>query len=198
MSPTSNYHHDYETEYTADSNNQVLPHSNEKESSKLTVFHAKNPRISKESTQVLRGCSRWGPDLSEFLYQLADALRIQRAPVILPLAMMYLDRACSEETPRHNASSLPPCPYVTPRTVHRLVATAIVIAMKQVNGGATKEYWEKIESLLLDISFEEFQQSLYWMTGATGDIGLYVQQNDVFQWKYTWDGSFLVDCNFSC
>jgi len=104
--------------------------------------------------------------------------------------MMYLDRACGEETPRSYASSLSPCPYVTPRTVHRLVIAAVVIAMKQVHGGTTGEYWEKIQSLLSDVSFDEFQESLFWMTGATGDIGLYVEQNDVFHWKYAWDCSF--------
>lgn len=59
--------------------------------------------------------------------------------LILSLTLLYLDHSISLDTPRHmdphtGRPWYPPCPQILPRTVHRLVLTAIIIATKTVRG----------------------------------------------------------------
>ena len=59
--------------------------------------------------------------------------------LILSLTLLYLDHSISLDTPRHmdphtGRPWYPPCPQILPRTVHRLVLTAMIIATKTVRG----------------------------------------------------------------
>ena len=64
----------------------------------LTVFHAKSPRPNR------RGVARWGPDLRSFLEYVMGPLvlnvPVNQRSIVLALALVYLDRACSVETVR--------------------------------------------------------------------------------------------------
>lgn len=180
-------------------------------SADLTLFHAKVARTNSKMNRknqsrrptntVRRGSLRWGPSLDLYLKHVTESLleaakddhpTNQRAnndqPVIMALAMMYLDRACSVDTPRKFASSLPPCPYLAPRTVHRLVVVALILATKQVRGGTTRKHWEKLASL--GIPLEQLEQMETWMTGALGDVGLYVEEGHVLEWLEAWTQTF--------
>mmetsp|Transcript_21718 Transcript_21718/g.32590 ORF Transcript_21718/g.32590 Transcript_21718/m.32590 type:complete len:527 (-) Transcript_21718:41-1621(-) len=62
--------------------------------------------------------------------------------LILSLTLLYLDHSISLDTPRHldphtGRPWYPPCPQILPRTVHRLVLTAMIIATKTVRGSGS-------------------------------------------------------------
>eukprot|EP00591_Stephanopyxis_turris_P012603 CAMPEP_0195508602 /NCGR_PEP_ID=MMETSP0794_2-20130614/1762_1 /TAXON_ID=515487 /ORGANISM="Stephanopyxis turris, Strain CCMP 815" /LENGTH=495 /DNA_ID=CAMNT_0040635603 /DNA_START=16 /DNA_END=1500 /DNA_ORIENTATION=- len=107
------------------------------ETKHLTIFHAKTPRtkskdlraavVAKTKRGIKRGIERWGPSLPIYLSTLQKSLECP--PVCFALALCYLDRACSAETNRTGQ----PCPFCEPRTVHRLVLTAMVLASKAVD-----------------------------------------------------------------
>jgi hypothetical protein len=122
--------------------------SNEDESSPLTIFHAKAPfqggggedANTNPQRQRRRGALRWGPDLEAYLEHLVvDVFALKDAEtrsLALSLAMMYMDRATSVETPRgrqqRNGATTPSCPYCTPRTVHRLILTSLYLAVQAI------------------------------------------------------------------
>lgn len=60
--------------------------------------------------------------------------RLDCPPVAFALALVYLDRACSAETPRAYGGG--PCPHVTGRTVRRLAAAAVVVAARAASSSA--------------------------------------------------------------
>ena len=154
--------------------------------SELTLFHAKSPREPQKARQRF-GTSRWGPELQPYLEHIVDLLGIGTGDgVEIPLAMIYLDRACSVETQR--SSGIPPCPYCTPRTVHRLSLVALVVAAQAVHGGTIEQYHQRIESL--GIPLPQLQQMVDWMKGALGDPGLLVTVRQMKQWSQTWDAIF--------
>uniref|UniRef100_A0A7S2MAA8 Uncharacterized protein n=1 Tax=Helicotheca tamesis TaxID=374047 RepID=A0A7S2MAA8_9STRA len=131
-----------------------------------SLFHT--PSSSRTNKQ---GIERWGPSLTTYISSLLSSLQddnnnnnnnIQNRSLVLLLSIIYLDRACSIETPRttyhpHHESAMssvaggtaghgmsggldhvvngycPPLPYITPRTVHRLITTAILLAHRAVN-----------------------------------------------------------------
>jgi hypothetical protein len=156
--------------------------SDEDDTEYLTLFHAKTPRqgISK----VRRGVSRWGPDLELYMEHIAKALRVQDNPLVLSLSIIYLDRACSVETPRSNGA--PACPYVSPRTVHRLVLVSLIIAAKAVYPAV-----DLTNIASLGISEQQLAQMENWMRLALGDQGLYVMpeqlQEFFVHWERTWN-----------
>lgn len=143
----------------------------------LTLFHAKSPRAGK--TTVRRGANRWGPDLLKYLEHVTRLLNVHDNPLVLSLAILYLDRASSVETPRSNGA--PACPYVSPRTVHRLVLVSLLIATKAV-----------YPSLDLDVSSlgippMQLQHMENWMREALGDEHLYVQPEQLEDFFYNWE-----------
>jgi hypothetical protein len=147
----------------------------------LTLFHAKSPR---EGNKVRRGASRWGPDMLLYLEHVTKALKVQDNPLVLSLAILYLDRACSVETPRSNGA--PACPYVTPRTVHRLLLVSLIIATKAVYPAV-----DLSEIASLGISAMQLDQMEHWMRAALGDQGLYVMPEQLQEffghWERTWN-----------
>jgi len=91
-------------------------------------------------TYAADGSGYWGPDLLPYLEHIAEILHMgnsngndngndkSSSEVEFLLAMIYLDRACSLETPRSNG--VPPCPFCGPRTVQRLGLAALVVAKR--------------------------------------------------------------------
>jgi hypothetical protein len=153
----------------------------------LTLFHAKAPRGG-SSKQQRRGVARWGPELLPYLEHVVDLLEVTDG-VEIPLAMIYLDRACSAETPRSNG--VPPCPFCTPRTVHRLTLAALLLARQAVSGSDSimlEEYFVKLQSL--GIPLTQLQQMVDWMRGALGDTGPLVTVGQMKDWSQTWDSIF--------
>jgi len=184
----------------------------------LTLFHAKIPRktstIKEEesdedtpdqeatesetlSSQQLDTPDGWGPELLPYLTHIAEILEIpiskkdndtvDTSNIELLLAMIYLDRACSVETPR-TQSSVPACPFVQPRTVHRLGLAALVVAKQAVCGttSSTNALVDKL-SEKLGIPQLQLQQMVDWMVQALGDDGLYVGTNQLLGWTKSWD-----------
>lgn len=148
----------------------------------LTLFHAKTPREGKH--KVRRGASRWGPDMLLYLKHVTKALKVQDNPLVLSLAILYLDRASSVETPRSNGA--PACPYVSPRTVHRLVLVSLIIATKAVYPNVDLKGLAS-----LGISETQLGQMEHWMRAALGDQGLYVMPEQLQEffghWERTWN-----------
>jgi hypothetical protein len=163
----------------------------------LTVFHAKIPYqssflLSSSTTTEMspRGVAYWGPDLLEYLQSVVDLLGVSANDVEIPLAMIYLDRACSVETPRSNGVLA--CPFCTPRTVHRLSLAALLLAAA---ANSTNEQLQ-LETLLqqcqdsLNIPQEELIPMVDWMRGALGDFGLMVTVEQMNQWRIHWESIF--------
>jgi len=151
----------------------------------LTIFHAKVPHNDR------RGVEHWGPELLPYLEHVVDMLGISDDGVEVPLAMIYLDRATSVET--HRSNGVPPCPFCTPRTVHRLSLVALLLASEVVNGGGD-EYLAQIYSTKLQslgIPYSQLQQMVDWMRGALGDVGLMVTVGQMKDWSQTWDAIFF-------
>jgi hypothetical protein len=156
------------------------------EDEELTLFHAKTRRES-PSDEVLRGVARWGPELLPYLEHVAKLLGISNNGVEIPLAMIYLDRACSVETIRSNGC--PPCPFCMPRAVHRLSLVALLLATQAVNGSKTiPEYIQDLESL--GIPSNQLEDMADWMQSALGDDGLFVTVGQMKIWSQTWDSIF--------
>jgi hypothetical protein len=149
----------------------------------LTMFHQKSPREEKASR---RGVARWGPELLPYLHYLVeDVLKLPHTnrSLILVLTLVYLDRACSVETSRTGGSS--PCPFLQPRTVHRLVFISLLTAARAVGEINTFGVEESlgISSSRLDQMETQFQHAL-------GDLGLYVDPLQLKQWMMQWQDKF--------
>lgn len=149
--------------------------------SPLTLFHAKSPRPGGT------GASRWGPNLEAYLQHVSRQLGLIEddddndgaTAVELSLALLYLDRATSAETPRSNGVAA--CPFLTPRSVHRLALTALLLATQTTRGWPLTYLMERIESL--GIPSDQLTQMLSWMQGALGDPGLFVTPVQLQTWR---------------
>lgn len=141
------------------------------EEEELTLFHAK----------TLVAKSSWGPQLLPYLKHICQILEIETSQSMeLVLAMVYLDRACSVETLRSNGMAH--CPFVAPRTVHRLGLAALVVAKSATTG------MPAVQKLAdsLGIPQEQLQQMVQWMVGALGDDGMYVGLEELKAWAQVW------------
>jgi hypothetical protein len=155
----------------------------------LTVFHAKSPRTAKKGVPVRRGAARWGPDLLTYLRHLAEIMGLSEdeSSLEFAMAMIYMDRACSVETTRSNG--MLPCPFCTPRTVHRLCLTAMLVATQAVRGTSLEEYYPgRLESL--GIPLPQLQQMVDWMTGSLGDLGFFLTPGQMAEWRRMWENRF--------
>jgi hypothetical protein len=108
----------------------------------------------------------------------------------LALAMLYLDRACSVETPR--SARVAPCPFVTPRTTHRLVLTALLVAHEAIHGVAVSKLIADKQSLwdTLGIPTHSLQQMVDWLTAALGHQGSIVTPLQLQEWMRVWEERF--------
>jgi hypothetical protein len=162
----------------------------------LTLFHAKAPRASKKGAPVRRGSARWGPDLLTYLRHLADLMGLsqEESSLEFAMAMIYMDRACSVETPRSNG--MPPCPFCAPRTVHRLCLTALLVATQAVRGTSLEEYYPgRLDSL--GIPLPQLQHMVEWMTGSLGDLGFFLTPNQMADWRRMWEYRFPSSSSLS-
>ena len=148
------------------------------ESEDLTPFHAQIPR------ETRTGVNRWGPDLLLYLQHLTTILNIQEDPLVLQLAILYLDRACSVETPRSHGEEK--CPFLVPRTVHRLLLTSLLIATNAVH--PTHDVSSPLS--LLGIPIHQLDQMQDYMRQSLGDMGVYVSQNQLSEFNETWEQTF--------
>lgn len=153
----------------------------------LTVFHQARPRPNKV------GVERWGPELSIYLRELQNALDC--SPMCKVYALIYLDRACSMET-RRNAEK---CPFLVPRTVHRLLLTAMVMAAKATDPetiiksnalgcdqytSSNKRYAEKLRAF--GITEKNLAGMEAHMLAAMGEERTFVQDYQVRDCFRTW------------
>ena len=88
--------------------------------------------------------------------------------LILSLTLLYLDHSISLDTPRHmdphtGRSWYPPCPQIMPSTVHRLVLTAMIVALKTMRGE------DNAPKLLLEASNKLFDSDKYEISGMDID-----------------------------
>jgi hypothetical protein len=107
--------------------------------------------------------------------------------LILSLVILYLDHSISLDTPRHvdprtGQPWCPPCPQILPRTVHRLVLTAFVIATKSLRGGggggdvstsllrdaANKLLGDETKNRVSEIDLEQMEEWMLYSLGADG------------------------------
>lgn len=156
----------------------------------LTLFHAKAPRKSKPTGPVRRGAERWGPNLLTYLRHVSQLLGLNEedSSLELAMAMIYLDRACSVETPRSQKGTLPSCPFLAPRTIHRLCLTALIVATQAVRGTPLEQQYVKLESL--GIPLQQLQQMVDWMTQALGDLGFFLAPDQMRDWRKMWECRF--------
>jgi len=161
--------------------------SSREEEEELTLFHAKSPRSS--TKQQRRGAARWGPELSTYLeYLVGQVLEVpsEQRSLILALALQYLDRACSVETVR--TSGCPKCPFVTPRTVHRLLLISLLTATRAVSQTNDAET-DKVHKTL-GIPPTQLEQMQHFFMHALGDNGLYVDPTHLEQFMMKWRTRF--------
>ena len=155
----------------------------------LTIFHAKTPRTGR------RGVARWGPDLDIYLHKLAELLEVKEGSIEWVLALLYLDRACSVESPRSNG--IPASPFLGPRTVHRLVLAALVLAVRAARAGDDQQqgavlmnqYYSRLSSAF-GIPNQHLSLMVDWMHGALGDLGLFVATYQVQEFAEKWNLKF--------
>lgn len=144
------------------------------EEEELTLFHAKTSNEARS----------WGPDLLPYLKHVADVLELDDdGSIELVLAMIYLDRACSVDTPRSNGVAH--CPFVQPRTVHRLGLAALVVA-KSVTSRQNQDHLVEKLSTSLGIPKEQLQLMVEWMLRALGDDETYVGVQELHSWSKIW------------
>jgi len=130
--------------------------------------------------------------------------------IILSLTLLYLDRSTSLDTPLHVDPQTghpwsPPCPHLLPRTVHRMLLTAIIVATKCVRGdksvsNALREAANSILGEKCAISGIDLEQMENWMLhalgGATGmhshqhGMSWQISQEEIGVFQRKWAGTF--------
>eukprot|EP00934_Nitzschia_sp_Nitz4_P005339 Nitzschia sp. Nitz4//scaffold76_size158648//96665//97276//NITZ4_002556-RA/size158648-processed-gene-0.245-mRNA-1//1//CDS//3329557875//5329//frame0 len=152
-----------------------------------TPFHARRPR-----SNPTKGVGYWGPDLLPYLEYVVGLLDIADG-VEIPLAMVYLDRACSVETPRH--VGILACPFCTPRTVHRLILVSLLLATEATRGGSESDGLRRLEivSTTLGIPAEELRQMVEWMRDALGVEGMSVSMEEWNLWNQKWEAQWFPE-----
>jgi len=190
--------------------------NNGEERTPLTVFHAQAPSPSssrssssssssgggggsrKKRKAVTTGISRWGPDLASYLKHIQKILKCP--PITFALALVYLDRACSAETQRlfipdehHNSAAFAsgPCPHLVPRTVHRLVLAAMILASKVTKDEQTDNNNDNDNiAKAFGISPQSLTTMEQWMLTALGELGTWVDHGRVYNLWNVWQRAF--------
>lgn len=183
------------------------------EEEELSLFHAKSKSRSEpqrsaaaaaaadefesvkndddDDDEDAKGVDHWGPDLLPYLEHIVELLGIDKNGIEICLAMIYLDRACTVETPRSNG--VPSCPFCAPRTVHRLSLAALLVALGAVRGAPQQQRCCDGDAAFARLSQSlgmplfQLQQMLDWMRGALGDEGLYMMLDKMKQCSRSWE-----------
>lgn len=103
--------------------------------------------------------------------------------MVLALALVYLDRACSVETSRALA---PPCPYCAPATIRRLFLSAFLIAARA--NGIDPDFTKVQESF--GVSRCECEEMMAAMMAALGDSGVFVTPEEMQSFSFIWKTRF--------
>ena len=163
------------------------------EEEELTLFHQGGIINNVRKNQI--GVRRWGPELSLYITELHKAL--ESSPLSLAYALIYLDRACSIKTQRSYGQTR--CPYVTPRTVHRLLLTAMVMAAKATDPetiiksnavgvaqyeSSSKKYADKLKAFGVTEGVIAAMEAS--MLSALGDERTYVSEHQLHACFRTW------------
>jgi len=133
----------------------------------LSLFHGKRRRPQRRENPR-HGVEIWGPNLELYLRELLSTLECPS--ICISLALLYLDRACSEEIQRDVA----PCPSLAPQTVHRLLLTAMILASKAVG---QVNYEKAIEKF--GMTEKELLAMEQWMSEAMGYEGLWFSRENL-------------------
>jgi hypothetical protein len=139
-------------------------------------------------------------DLEKYIHSLYTIFDYENVPFIPALTMLYLDRACSAETPRIVSSdgSVPcTCPILHVKNIHKLYFVANILAIRAfrhqipVDGnyhdtitGELYQDFQKSSSMDMkqyigDISLNELGNMLEWMVASMGSRGLAVSLEEV-------------------
>ena len=158
-----------------------------------SVFHATSRRTHEDvgSERTLSGVECWGPNLQTFISELVSnilQLTDDETSIVLSLSMIYLDRASSVETLR--SSQAPPCPFVSFRTVHRLLLSSILTAAQVVGRKSIEDYHVQLEDLA-GVSAKELHTMMAWMKYALGDSGHFVGLGEMQKFKQMWERVFF-------
>mmetsp|Transcript_30554 Transcript_30554/g.37303 ORF Transcript_30554/g.37303 Transcript_30554/m.37303 type:complete len:364 (-) Transcript_30554:81-1172(-) len=140
-----------------------------------TIFHGKKPRPQHQTFR--RGVERWGPKLELYLQEIQSTLQCA-SPTCLALALIYIDRACSADTLRSDSA----CPFLTPRTVHRMLLTAMVTASKAIGRNVS---YNRIQEKF-GVSEKALHDMERWMIGAMGEEGVWVSDHDIESLLQKW------------
>lgn len=190
-----------------DSTSDMDNNSRNEYSEPLTIFHAKEPRprvVSKKKKKTLTspkmGTDRWGPNLSLYLQRLHEALECP--PITFALALIYLDRVCSAATVRDEYKNtspqfLQPCPHLTPRTVHRLVLTAIVVASKAVKNDVRNNAYYASKLEMFGMTEQSLSSMETWFVSALGEEGTFVSMERIVSFSEAWEQAFPPDSSES-
>jgi hypothetical protein len=105
--------------------------------------------------------------------------------LILSLTLLYLDHSISLDTPRHvdphTGQPFYQCPHILPRTVHRLVLTAMIIATKSVKGESGEDFSTSLrkaanklfgDEQVSEIDMDQMEQWMLHSLGADGSGAL--------------------------
>jgi len=154
-----------------------------------TVFHAKHERKQKPGEATRRGIHRYGPEMHTFCQHLVETLDLDEADqsTLFSLTLLYLDRATSPETTRSNGATA--VPFLTPRTAHRLVLAAFLIAAETSQGIPLQTLYQQVVEPL-GISPDACQMMVEWMRNATGDLALVISPMHVNEWRRIWEYNF--------
>jgi len=190
-----------------DPESEVLTH----EKNQLSVFHAPSPRRG-YAGKPLTGVERWGVEVERYLKEICEKMDCSEnvTALVLARALIYLDRACSVETERqtyhgstHWSAGVPPgysqmaspCPAIMPRTVHRLILTAIVLSCRALRGQAGPEYdGAYCENFVhFGITPSSLSAMEAAMRDALGTEGLYVDESKLAQYLLSWGHTFTQD-----
>lgn len=137
--------------------------------------------------------------LEEYIQNLYTLFDYENVPFIPALTMLYLDRACSAETPRiHTEGSVPcTCPMLHLKNIHKLYLVANILAIRAfrhqipIDGNyldaITGELFHQFQTsssmdtkqLIGEISLSELGHMLEWMVASMGSRGLAVSLEEV-------------------
>lgn len=149
-------------------------------------------------------------DLEKFIQQLYEAFDFENIPLIPALTMLYLDRACSTDTPRKtsvNESSYT-CPMLDMGNIHKLFLVANILAIRayryqipidenyhdEITIQLYRQFLEStspdVQQWIGNISIAELADMMQMMQASMGYKGLTVSLNEVNQLVHSFSALF--------
>jgi hypothetical protein len=150
-------------------------------------------------------------DPSTFVQNLCKFFNYYDDPYIPAITMIYLDRACSEETYRsddtYDGGQFLPCPHLNMSNVHKLFLAANILALRtyrnewpvvfskgSFHDDITELYWKALQSSddesLKEITAFELGTLLEWMVSSLGAKGLAIEVEEASIFIENWKQLF--------